>query len=199
MRPLFRTTQPSLTARHALFVLPLISSAGTAADGAARILSVYHGLEEVTLEQCAGDRSAVEPQDGMPLVFSFNRRRFGLAIGVCSANQRGTRVTPLCATLRPALNLWSSAPYCWSGEFSPGDAAPARVEGIVGVTQRQAGQRSDRAACGVNVGGVPGARGTHCLLEFLRSVITACRATACHVPAAAMVLGSVAVRSYERI
>ena len=71
MRPLFRTTLPSLSARLALFVLPLISSAGTAADGAARILSVYHGLEEVTaraMRWC--NRSAVEPQDGMPLVFS---------------------------------------------------------------------------------------------------------------------------------
>ena len=131
MRPLFRTTLPSLSARLALFVLPLISSAGTAADGAARILSVYHGLEEVTaraMRWC--NRSAVEPQDGMPLVFSVQIDADSVSPSAFAPSE-GTRVTPLCATLRPALESLEQRTVLLVGEFSPGDAAPARVE-VVG-------------------------------------------------------------------
>ncbi len=139
MRPLFRTTLPSLSARLALFVLPLISSAGTAADGVARILSVYHGLEEVTaraMRWC--NRSAVEPQDGMPLVFSVQIDADSVSPSAFAVlTSEGTRVTPLCATLRPALESLEQRTVLLVGEFSPGDAAPARVEVVGSLKDKQ--------------------------------------------------------------
>ena len=68
----------------------------------------------------------------MPLVFSVQIDADSVSPSAFAVlTSEGTRVTPLCATLRPALESLEQRTVLLVGEFSPGDAAPARVE-VVG-------------------------------------------------------------------
>ncbi len=98
-----------------------------------RILSIYHGLDPLPprATRLCGLPPAAN-QDGMPVVFSeqingstISPASFAVEIST------GEIVTPLCATLRPALESLEQRTVLLIGDFSPDDALPVGVE-IVG-------------------------------------------------------------------
>ena len=96
----------------------------------ASILSVYHGLADITpfaTRLC--DLPPARDQDGMPVVFSvqINSETItpaAFAVGLSS----GEIVTPLCATLRPAVEPLEQRTVLLIGPFSPNDSVPVSVE-----------------------------------------------------------------------
>jgi hypothetical protein len=74
-------------------------------DAGARILSVYHGLDP--LPPFATRLCGLPPaagQDGMPVVFSVQINGDSISAAAFAVEiSSGEIVTPLCATLRPAL------------------------------------------------------------------------------------------------
>lgn len=95
-----------------------------------RILSVYHGL--APLPPRATRLCGLPPaagQDGMPVTFSvqidsdtISPTKFAVEMS------SGEIVTPLCATLRPALESLEQRTILLIGSFSPGDSLPVGVE-----------------------------------------------------------------------
>ena len=96
----------------------------------ASILSIYHGLADINpfaTRLC--DLPPARDQDGMPVVFSvqINSETItpaAFAVGLSS----GEIVTPLCATLRPAVEALEQRTVLLIGPFSPDDAVPVSVE-----------------------------------------------------------------------
>lgn len=96
----------------------------------ARILSVYHGL--APLPPRATQLCGLPPvggQDGMPVIFSVQINDdtvspTAFAVEISS----GEIVTPLCATLRPAVESLEQRTVLLIGPFSPGDSLPVSVE-----------------------------------------------------------------------
>ena len=116
-----------------LISLSFVCYAQESADGSeldARILSTYHGLDP--LPPLATRLCGLPPardQDGMPVVFSvqINSETISpaaFAVGLSS----GETVTPLCATLRPAIGPLEQRTVLLIGTFSPGDSVPVSVE-----------------------------------------------------------------------
>ena len=96
----------------------------------ARILSAYHGL--APLPPRATQLCGLPPvggQDGMPVIFSVQINGdtvspTAFAVEISS----GEIVTPLCATLRPAVESLEQRTVLLIGPFSPGDSLPVSVE-----------------------------------------------------------------------
>ena len=95
-----------------------------------RILSAYHGLDP--LPPRATRLCGLPPangQDGMPVIFSVQINGdtvspTAFAVEISS----GEIVTPLCATLRPALESLEQRTVLLIGPFSPEDSLPVSVE-----------------------------------------------------------------------
>ena len=97
----------------------------------ARILSIYHGLADIPpfATQIFCDLPPTRNQDGMPVVFSVQVDSETIipnafAVGLSS----GETVTPLCATLRPAVESLEQRTVLLIGAFSPDDSVPVSVE-----------------------------------------------------------------------
>lgn len=115
-----------------LFCLPGIAFA-QASDTDARILSIYHGLDP--LPPGATRLCGLPPaagQDGMPVVFSVQINAESISPSALAVEtSTGEIVTPLCATLRPAIEPLEQRTVLLIGAFSQGDSLPVSVE-IVG-------------------------------------------------------------------
>ena len=96
-----------------------------------RILSAYHGLDPLPALATAGlcGMAAVSDQDGMPVVFSAQINGDTLSPTAFAVEiSSGERVTPLCATLSPALEPLEQRTVLLIGPFSPEDSLPVGVE-----------------------------------------------------------------------
>lgn len=128
----------------ATVVLLVCAVAATAQhrEGEARILSAYHGLDQLP-ERAVGLAlicgRPVDGQDGMPVVFSIQ-----IDPGTVSADafavetSSGDRVTPLCATLRPAMESLERRTVLLIGPFGSADSPPLGVE-VVGQVRNAHG------------------------------------------------------------
>ena len=99
-----------------------------------RILSAYHGLDP--LPPLATTRLCGLPptrgQDGMPVTFSVQINSASVSAAAFAVETTsGEIVTPLCATLRPAIETLEQRTVLLIGPFSVGDSFPQSVE-IVG-------------------------------------------------------------------
>ena len=116
-------------------ILLCLSLAATAQERGndLRILSIYHGLDPLPprATRLCGLPPAAN-QDGMPVVFSVQVDGDTISASAFAVEtSSGEIVTPLCATLRPALEPLEQRTVLLIGEFSPADALPVSVE-IVG-------------------------------------------------------------------
>ena len=95
----------------------------------ARILSIYHGLDP--LPPRATRLCGLPPaagQDGMPVVFSVQINGDSISPTAFAVEiSSGEIVTPLCATLRPALESLEQRTVLLIGSFSPEDSIPVSV------------------------------------------------------------------------
>lgn len=95
-----------------------------------RILSVYHGLDPVpprATRLCGLPPKA--GQDGMPVTFSVQINSASVsATAFAVETSSGEIVTPLCATLRPAMEPLEQRTVLLMGLFSTGDSLPINVE-----------------------------------------------------------------------
>lgn len=104
-------------------------SAGNESE--ARILSVYHGLDPLpplaTALLCGLPPAG--GQDGIPVTFSVQIDSASVsATAFVVETSFGEFVTPLCATLRPAIESRELRTVLLIGPFSPGDSLPLSVE-----------------------------------------------------------------------
>jgi len=99
-------------------------------ESEARILSAYHGLDP--LPRRATGLCGLPPmggQDGMPVTFSVRINSASVsATAFAIETSSGEFVTPLCATLRPAIESLELRTVLLIGPFSPGDSLPLGVE-----------------------------------------------------------------------
>lgn len=104
-----------------------------ASPSEARILSAYHGLDRLppaVIRLCPGRLSI--GQDGMPVTFSVQLNDDTVrpdAFAVVTTT--GERVTPRCATLRPATEPLERRTVLLAGAFGDAAATPRAVE-VVG-------------------------------------------------------------------
>ncbi len=99
-------------------------------DNTAHILSVYHGLDPLPprATRLCGLPPAVG-QDGMPVVFSAQINGDTVSPAAFAVEiSSGEVVTPLCATLRPALESLEQRTVLLIGPFSPEASLPVSVE-----------------------------------------------------------------------
>lgn len=98
----------------------------------ARILSAYHGLDQLPERASALALVCGRPvggQDGMPVVFSTQIDNDTLAPDAFAVEtSAGTTVTPLCATLRPAMEPLERRTVLLIGPFGSADSPPLGVE-----------------------------------------------------------------------
>jgi len=95
-----------------------------------RILSAYHGLDPIpALATRLCGMAPVSDQDGMPITFSVQIRSATVSPAAFAVEtSSGEIVTPLCATLRPALEPLELRTVLLIGPFSQGDSLPVNVE-----------------------------------------------------------------------
>ena len=97
------------------------------------ILSAYYGLDELPLpivRLCPGDRAL--GADGMPVTFSERLQPKSVTPEMFVVETAtGEKVTPLCATLRPADESLENRTVLLAGPFGTGAAQPKSVE-VVG-------------------------------------------------------------------
>ena len=95
-----------------------------------RILSAYHGLDP--LPPLATRLCGLPPargQDGMPVTFSVQIDSASISAAAFAVEtSSGEIVTPLCATLRPAIETLEKRTVLLIGPFSVGDSLPKSVE-----------------------------------------------------------------------
>ena len=96
-----------------------------------RILSAYHGLDP--LPPLATTRLCGLPptrgQDGMPVTFSVQLNSASVsATAFAVKTSSGETVTPLCATLRPAIETLEKRTVLLIGSFSVDKSLPRSVE-----------------------------------------------------------------------
>jgi|TARA_B110000971_G_scaffold30435_1_gene27609 hypothetical protein len=95
-----------------------------------RILSAYHGLDP--LPPRATRLCGMPPaggQDGMPVTFSVQINSASVSAAAFAVETTsGEIVTPLCATLRPALETLEKRTVLLIGPFSVDDSLPLSVE-----------------------------------------------------------------------
>lgn len=96
----------------------------------ARILSIYHGLDPIPPRATAlCGMPAVGGQDGMPVIFSVQIDIASVSATAFAVEiSSGEIVTPLCATLRPAIEPLEQRTILLIGAFSPADSLPLSVE-----------------------------------------------------------------------
>lgn len=114
-----------------IILLSLSIAAIAQEDGQeAHILSVYHGLDP--LPPLATRLCGLPPargQDGMPVTFSVQINDASVsATAFAVGTSSGEIVTPLCATLRPAIEPLEQRTVLLIGVFSPDDSLPISVE-----------------------------------------------------------------------
>ncbi len=104
----------------------------------ARILSVYHGLDPLPPRATAlCGLPPVGGQDGMPVTFSVQIDAETVSANAFAVEiSSGEVVTPLCATLRPAIEPLELRTVLLIGPFSPEDAVPVGVEIVAGLEDR---------------------------------------------------------------
>ena len=112
-----------------LFSFPIAAFAQDS-ESTARILSVYHGLDPVPpLATRLCGLAPVAGQDGMPITFSVQIDDASISANAFAVKlSSGEIVTPLCATLRPALESLERRTVLLLGVFSPDDSLPVGVE-----------------------------------------------------------------------
>lgn len=112
-----------------LLVIPVFADAQEGQSNA-RVLSVYHGLDPVpawATRLCG--MAPVSDQDGMPVTFSVQINSETVApTSFAVETSSGEIVTPVCATLRPALEPLELRTVLLIGPFSPNDSLPLSVE-----------------------------------------------------------------------
>lgn len=95
-----------------------------------RILSIYHGLDPIPARAtllCGLPPAA--GQDGMPVTFSVQINGESISPSAFRVEtSAGEFVTPLCATLRPAIEPLEQRTILLIGPFSPGESEPQSVE-----------------------------------------------------------------------
>lgn len=95
-----------------------------------RILSAYHGLDP--LPPRATRLCGMPPaggQDGMPVTFSVQINSASVSAAAFAVEtSSGEIVTPLCATLRPAIETLEKRTVLLIGPFSVDDSLPLSVE-----------------------------------------------------------------------
>ena len=99
-----------------------------------RILSAYHGLDPLPAQATTGlcGLPPARGQDGMPVAFSVQINSASVSAAAFAVETTsGEIVTPLCATLRPAIETLEQRTVLLIGPFSVGDSLPLSVE-IVG-------------------------------------------------------------------
>ena len=105
-----------------------------------KILSAYHGLDALPAGANVLCPIAVEGEDGMPVVFSV---QIDLNSVMADAFQvetaSGEMVTPICATLAPALEMQEQRTVLLVGSFGTRNAPPLAVE-VVGALEDINGQ-----------------------------------------------------------
>lgn len=103
---------------------------GDGNDNESRILSAYHGLDPLpALATRLCGLAPVRDQDGMPVIFSVQIDDATISpTAFAVETSTGEIVTPLCATLRPAVEPLERRTVLLIGPFSRGDALPASVE-----------------------------------------------------------------------
>ena len=101
----------------------------------ARILSIYHGLDPLPpLATRLCGLAPVSDQDGMPVIFSVQIDGDSISATAFSVEtSAGEFVTPLCATLRPAMEPLEQRTVLLIGAFSPDDSLPVGVEIMGGL------------------------------------------------------------------
>ncbi len=103
---------------------------GQESEADARILSVYHGLGPIPPRATA--LCGLPPLgglDGMPVTFSVQLNSASVsAAAFAVTTSSGEFVTPVCATLRPAIEPLELRTVLLIGPFSPGDSTPLSVE-----------------------------------------------------------------------
>ncbi|MBT3530494.1 MAG: hypothetical protein HOF74_01135 [Gammaproteobacteria bacterium] len=95
-----------------------------------RMLSAYHGLDPLPPQ--ATRLCGMPPtgnQDGMPVTFSVQINRASVSAAAFAVETTsGEIVTPLCATLRPAIETLEQRTVLLIGPFSVDDSLPFSVE-----------------------------------------------------------------------
>ncbi len=105
-----------------------------------KILSAYHGLDALPAGANVLCPIAVAGEDGMPVVFSVQIDSNSVmtdAFQVETAS--GDMVTPICATLAPALEMQEQRTVLLAGPFGTRNATPLAVE-VVGALEDINGQ-----------------------------------------------------------
>ncbi len=95
-----------------------------------RILSAYHGLDPIPARatRLCG-MAPVSDQDGMPVTFSVQINSATVSpTAFAVETSSGEIITPVCATLRPALEPLERRTVLLIGPFSPVDSLPINVE-----------------------------------------------------------------------
>ena len=112
------------------FTIVATAQESAGSESEARILSVYHGLDP--LPPRATRLCGLPPaggQDGMPVTFSVQISGASVSAAAFAVEtSSGEVVTPLCATLRPAIESLELRTVLLIGSFSPEDSLPLSVE-----------------------------------------------------------------------
>lgn len=125
-------------------LLAVIAAAASCTDGSpqsqpadtdARILSAYYGLDELPAGATLLCGAMVAGEDGMPVVFSVQLDEDTISPAAFAVEtSSGEVVTPVCATLRPALEPLERRTVLLAGPFGNPDAPPRAVE-VVGALE----------------------------------------------------------------
>lgn len=112
------------------FTIVATAQESAGSESEARILSVYHGLDP--LPPRATRLCGLPPaggQDGMPVTFSVQISGASVSAAAFAVEtSSGEIVTPLCATLRPAIETLEMRTVLLIGPFSVDDSLPLSVE-----------------------------------------------------------------------
>ena len=105
-----------------------------------KILSAYHGLDALPAGANILCPISVEGEDGMPVVFSVQIDSNSVMTDAFQVETTsGDMVTPICATLAPALEMQEQRTVLLAGPFGTRNATPLAVE-VVGALEDIIGQ-----------------------------------------------------------
>lgn len=117
----------------------LSNSPAVAQENQPRILSAYHGLDALPARARVLCRTNISGEDGMPVIFSAQINLDSLSPSVFAVETAtGELVTPVCATLRPAVEPLEIRTVLLAGPFGTAAAPPRAVE-VVGDLEDVAG------------------------------------------------------------
>ncbi|MBT5331951.1 MAG: hypothetical protein HOL48_09225 [Porticoccaceae bacterium] len=116
----------------------------------ARILSAYHGLDSLPALGTGLCGIRITGEDGMPVVFSVQIDNDSISPEVFAVETSAEDiVTPVCATLRPAVEPLEQRTILLVGPFSSSDSHPTGVE-VVGELKG----RNGNSLLGLRIGEV---------------------------------------------